>query len=85
MTVLTYIIEKNGDKDMTRLTRKDVIAGQRANEHRTRFANYIPQVMSVLCEHAIDLGWIKHNPAKGARRLAVPEDRKQAREKRSRI
>lgn len=74
--VLSYIIEKNGDKDMTRLTRQEVIAGQRKNEHRTRFANYIPAVMSILCEHAIDLGWMKHNPAKGVRKLAVPDERK---------
>lgn len=75
--VLSYIIEKNGDRDMTRLTRKDVIAAQRKNEHRTRFANYIPSVMSILCEHAIDLAWMKHNPAKGVRKLAVPDERKQ--------
>lgn len=73
--VLSYILEKNGDRDMTRLTRQEVIAGQRKNEHRTRFANYIPAVMSILCEHAIDLGWMQHNPAKGVRKLAVPDDR----------
>ena len=75
--VMAYIIKKNGDRDMTRLTRKDVVEAQRKNEHRTRFANYIPAVMSVLCEHAIDLGWMKVNPAKGARKLAVPDERKQ--------
>lgn len=75
--MLTYIIEKNGSRDMTRLTRRDVIAAQRANEHRTRFANYIPAVMSVLCEHAIDLGWIKHNSAQGVRKLETPDERKQ--------
>ncbi|KGJ02451.1 site-specific integrase [Paracoccus sphaerophysae] len=75
--VMAYIIKKNGDRDMTRLTRKDVVEAQRKNEHRTRFANYIPAVMSVLCEHAIDLGWIKVNPAKGVRKLAVPDERKQ--------
>ena len=75
--VMAYIIEKNGDRDMTRLTRKDVVEAQRKNAHRTRFANYIPAVMSVLCEHAIDLGWMKVNPAKGARKLAVPDERKQ--------
>nr|WP_253880177.1 AAA family ATPase [Paracoccus aminovorans] len=45
----------------------DVIGAQKANAHRTRFANYIPQMLVVLCEHAIDLGWIQNNPAKGVR------------------
>jgi len=75
--VMIYIEEKNGAKDMTRLTRKDVIAAQDKNRHRVRFANYIPQVMSVLCEHAIDLGWIKENPAKGVRHIKTPDDKKQ--------
>ncbi|MGC9370298.1 MAG: tyrosine-type recombinase/integrase [Paracoccaceae bacterium] len=75
--VLLYIEEKNGSKDATRLIRKDVIAAMEKNRHRVRFANYIPQVMSVLCEHAIDLGWMKDNPAKGVRRLATPDSKKQ--------
>jgi hypothetical protein len=75
--VLVYLDEKIGSRDVTRLIRKDVIDAQDANQHRTRFANYIPQVMSVLCEHAIDLGWMKDNPAKGVRRLVTPDERKQ--------
>lgn len=73
--VLIYIIEKNGPKDMTRLERKDVIAAMQANKSKSRFANSIPAVMSVLCEHAIDIGWIKKNPAKGARRMRIPKDK----------
>lgn len=73
--VLVYIEEKNGPKDCTRLNRKDVIAAMEKNRHRTRFANYIPQVMSVLCEHAIDLGWMRTNPARGVRRLKTPPER----------
>lgn len=75
--ILTYIAEKNGPRDVARLTRKDVIAAMEKNRNRTRFANYIPQVLSVLCEHAIDLGWIKDNPAKGVRRISTPAARKQ--------
>lgn len=75
--VMIYIEEKNGSKDCTRLIRRDVIAAQEANRHRVRFANYIPQVMSILIEHAIDLGWMKDNPAKGVRRLQTPDERKQ--------
>lgn len=75
--VMEYLEEKIGTRDVRLLTRKDVIAAQSKNLHRVRFANYIPQVMSVLCEHAIDIGWRKDNPAKGVRRIATPEDRQQ--------
>lgn len=75
-SVLIYLEDKNGAKDMTRVTRPDVIAAMEKNRHRTRFANYIAQVMSVLCEHAIDIGWIGSNPAKGVKLLKTPESRK---------
>jgi len=75
--VLIYLTEKIGKKDVTRLARKDVIAAMEANRHRVRFANYIPQVMSILCEHAIDLGWRSDNPAKGCRRIPTPDEKKQ--------
>jgi len=73
--VHAYLEEKIGRRDVTRLTRKDVIDAQEANRHRTRFANYIPQVMSVLCEHAINIGWLAQNPARGVDRLRTPDDR----------
>ena len=57
------------------LTRSDVIAAQKASAHRTRFARDIPQMFAILCEHAIDLGWIDRNPAKGVRALKTPGDR----------
>ena len=75
--VLLYIEEKAGKRDASRTIRKDVIAAQEANRHRTRFANYIPQVMSVLFEHAIDKGWMAENPAKGVRKFATPKERQQ--------
>ncbi|WP_089257873.1 tyrosine recombinase XerC [Cereibacter sphaeroides] len=75
--VLLYIEEKIGGKDVRLLTRKDVIAARDKNADRIRFANYIPQVMSVLCEHAIDIGWRSDNPAKGIRSIKTPEDKKQ--------
>lgn len=74
--VLSYFREKIGSRDVKQLTRADVIVAQKANAHRTRFANYIPQIFVILCEHAIDLGWIVHNPAKGVRALKTPDDRK---------
>lgn len=76
--VLRYISERVGSKDVKLLARSDVIASQAANKHRTRFANYIPQIFIVLCEHAIDIGWLKENPAKGVRALKTPDSRKQA-------
>lgn len=74
--VMIYLREKIGPRDVKSLTRSDVIAAQKANSHRTRFANYIPQMLVILCEHAIDLGWIANNPAKGVRALKTPQHRK---------
>lgn len=75
--ILEYIADKIGGRDVRLLTRKDVIAARDANLHRTRFANYISQVLSVLCEHAIDIGWRSDNPAKGVRAVKTPEERRQ--------
>lgn len=74
--VMLYLREKIGPRDVKALTRSDVIAAQKANSHRTRFANYIPQMLVILCEHAIDLGWIASNPAKGVRAMKTPQDRR---------
>lgn len=75
--VMVYILEKNGARDATRVIRKDIIAAMEANRHRVRFANEIPNVMAVLLHHAIDIGWMRDNPAKGIRRLPMPDDKKQ--------
>jgi hypothetical protein len=73
--VLIYMEEKNGSKDVRRLRRKDMIAAQEANSHRAKFANDIPRVVSVLCEHAIDLGWIDRNHAKGVKKKPIPKEK----------
>ena len=73
--VMDYLRDKIGNRDVKALTRADVIAAQKANAHRTRFANYVAQMLVVLCEHAIDLGWITLNPAKGVRALKTPAER----------
>jgi integrase len=65
--VLTYVLEKQGPRDFTVTTRRDVIEAMQANQHRKRFANYIAQVLSVMFEHAIDMGWMASNPAKGVK------------------
>ena len=74
--VLDYLRPRIGDREVKALTRAHVIEAQKANAHRTRFANYVVQVLNVLCEHAIDLGWIIHNPAKGVRSLKTPAERR---------
>ena len=74
--VLIYIEDKIGNRDVRTFTRPDAIAAQKANSHRTRFANYIVQIFVVLMEHAIDIGWIKENPAKGVKALKTHENKK---------
>lgn len=72
-----YILERNGDKDVARLTARDVSAMLDANAHRVRFGNYVASVLSVLCEYArTDLGWMRDNPARGIRKRKMPPDRK---------
>ncbi len=73
--VMLYLEEKLGGRDITRLVRKDIIASMDTNRHRVRFANYIASTLSVLFEHAIDIGWTDNNPAKGIRKLKTPKDR----------
>lgn len=63
--VFTYLEEKVGDRSVRSIERRHVIKAQQDNAHRYRFANYIVQVLSILMEHAIDLGWRRDNPAKG--------------------
>ncbi len=50
-----------------------------ANRHRIRFTNYIQQTANVLFEHAINLGWMEQNPAKGIRHQKTPPKKKQPR------
>lgn len=73
---LLYLIEKNGSRDVTRITRRDAIAMQEANRHRPSFARLTVIVMSVVIEHAIDLGYMRHNPIRGMRYLRVEDGRK---------
>jgi integrase len=72
-----YIVARNGDRDVARLTARDVSAMLDANAHRVRFGNYVASVLSVLCEFArVDLGWLKDNPARGVRKRKVPLERR---------
>lgn len=63
--VLDWAKAKLGPLPVANMQRKDVIRARDANAETVRFANYIVQVLRILMEHAIDLGWRQDNPAKG--------------------
>ncbi|MEM1152459.1 MAG: integrase, partial [Pseudomonadota bacterium] len=67
--VLDYIGEKAGHTPVAHWQRRHVIDVMDGNRHRVRFANYIVAVLSVVFEHAIDIGWLAENPAKGVRKI----------------
>lgn len=69
--VLTWVNDKLGPLPVAGMQRKDVIRAQTVNAQTMRFANYIVQVLRVLFEHAIDIGWRDSgaNPAKGVKLL----------------
>lgn len=63
--VLRWVQAKLGPLPVSGIQRKDVIRAKEANAETTRFANYIVQVLRILLEHSIDIGWREDNPAKG--------------------
>jgi integrase len=63
--VLTFIADRLGDLDCTRIQRRHVIAYRDQNAGATRFANYLVQVLRIVLEHALDLGLRTDNPARG--------------------
>lgn len=63
--VLAWADATFGDMDPARMERRHVLRARDENRERLRFANYIVQVLSVLFEQAIDMGWQTHNPARG--------------------
>jgi hypothetical protein len=69
--VTAWVVQKLGPLPVAKMQRKDVIRAQAVNQDTVRFANYIVQVLRVLMEHAIDIGWrdAGTNPAKG---VALP-------------
>lgn len=75
--VLSYLIDKIGNRDVARLTQADIYAAMDKNKHRIRFANYIPVAISMIAKEVTRRRWLTENPAKGIERLAVPRDRKQ--------
>ena len=71
--VLNYLREKQGPNDFTLVRRKDILNAMQVNLHRKRFANFIAQVCSVLFEHAIDMGWLERNHARGVKLMKTGE------------
>ena len=74
--VLVYLKDASPHVEVTDLRRNAILDMMQSNAHRVRFANYIQQVLSVLFEHALDIGWLEANPAKGVRKLRTPEAKK---------
>ncbi|MDF2140817.1 site-specific integrase [Paenirhodobacter sp. CAU 1674] len=67
--VLDWVTAKLGPLPVAGLQRKDVIRARDTNAGTVRFANYIVQVLRILLEHSIDIGWRTDNPAKGVSML----------------
>lgn len=74
--ILEYLHDTIGTKNPTKMRRSSVIQAQMANRHRARFANYIPHMLSILFEHAIDLDWQRENAAKGIEKIKTGEGHK---------
>jgi integrase len=66
---LELIREKNGNKDFTKLRRRDVIAARDAYAETWRKANAMVEQISILARHAIELEWTTSNPASGVEKL----------------
>lgn len=76
--VLVWVSDKLGPLPVDRMQRKDVVRAQSVNAKTLRFANYIVQVLRVLFNHAMNIGWRNDNPAKGVALLKTPSDKVQA-------
>jgi integrase len=74
--MLAYISDKVGDHSALRIERRHVIKARDDNAHRPAAANKIVTMLSVLLEHAIDLGWRRDNPAKGVEHFKGGEGHK---------
>lgn len=67
--VLEWAKEGFGALRPEAMRRPHVARAMQANAHRERFANSIKEVLSVLFEFGIGIGWLLHNPARGVKRL----------------
>ncbi len=71
--VFSYLVQKIGKTDVSRLTQHDIYKAMDANSHRVRFANYIPTAISMLSKLAIRQGWRQDNPALGIDYMPMPK------------
>lgn len=77
--ITEWVVDTLGHLPVAGMQRKDVIRARDANADKVRFANYIVQVLRILMEHAIDLGWkdAGTNPAKGVELIKSDRDERQ--------
>lgn len=75
--VFTYLDEKIGRQDVSRLSQADIYEAMEKNKHRVRFANYIPTAISMLSKLAVRKRWRADNPAVDIEKMKVPRDRAQ--------
>ncbi|NBW22111.1 MAG: integrase, partial [Caulobacteraceae bacterium] len=78
--VLVWMEQKLGPLPVAGLQRRHVIEARDVNaEKSSRFADYIVQVVSVVMEYAIDLGWRDDgtNPAKGVSKIGKKKAQRQ--------
>lgn len=66
---LAYFEKSAGNVDPATLQRVHIIQMQKALSDKPTDANRKIGALSVLLEHAIDIGWMKDNPAKGIKSL----------------
>lgn len=71
--VCVYLKSKYGGTKVTEWQRKHVIQLRESNRDRHHFSNYCVAIIRVLFEHAIDLGWLEHNPARGVEKTKSPK------------
>lgn len=74
--VLAHIDDRLGGHDTGQVRRHHVVAWR--DQNIGRFADYLVQVLRVLFEHAIDMGWRDDNPARGVQTVYRPSGRRKA-------
>ena len=63
--VLEYLKRDFGHTKPQEWRRRHIMQMRDTNQERHHFANYTVTISRILFEHAIDLGWLETNPARG--------------------
>lgn len=74
--VFQYLEDKIGNRSVRMMTQADIYDAMEKNNHRIRFANYIPTTISLLSKLAIRRRWRPDNPAIGIEPLVMPRKRR---------